>query len=35
MLYAHYYSDSDEEEDIAEHLEVIRKLVEERRRRGR
>jgi S-DNA-T family DNA segregation ATPase FtsK/SpoIIIE len=34
-LYAHYYSDSDEEEDIAEHLEVMRKLVEERRRRAK
>lgn len=34
-LVAHYYSDSDEEEDIAEHLAVLRKLREERRRRAK
>lgn len=34
-LVAHYYSDSDEEEDIAEHLLVMRKLREERRRRAK
>lgn len=32
-LVAHYYSDSDEEEDIAEHLEVMKRLKAERRRR--
>jgi S-DNA-T family DNA segregation ATPase FtsK/SpoIIIE len=34
-LVAHYYSDSDEEEDIAEHLVVMRRLRGERRRRAR
>jgi S-DNA-T family DNA segregation ATPase FtsK/SpoIIIE len=34
-LFAHYYSDSDEEEDIAEHLVVMRKLHRERRRRAK
>lgn len=34
-LVAHYYSDSDEEEDIAEHLVVMRRLRDERRRRAR
>jgi DNA segregation ATPase FtsK/SpoIIIE, S-DNA-T family len=34
-LVAHYYSDSDEEEDIAEHLTVMRRLRDERRRRAR
>lgn len=32
-LFAHYYSDSDEPEDIEEHLVVMRKLKAERRRR--
>lgn len=34
-LFAHYYSDSDEEEDIAEHLQVMRKLRVERKRRAK
>jgi hypothetical protein len=34
-LVAHYYSDSEEEEDIAEHLAVMRRLRDERRRRAR
>lgn len=34
-LFAHYYSDSDEEEDIAEHFVVMRKLHLERRRRAK
>ncbi len=34
-LVAHYYSDSEEEEDIAEHLAVMRRLHDERRRRAR
>ena len=34
-LFAHYYSDSDEEEDIAEHLSVMRTLRGERRRRAK
>jgi DNA segregation ATPase FtsK/SpoIIIE, S-DNA-T family len=34
-LVAHYYSDSDEEEDIVEHLTVMRRLREERRRRAK
>lgn len=34
-LFAHYYSDSDEEEDIAEHLKVMRTLKTERRRRAK
>jgi S-DNA-T family DNA segregation ATPase FtsK/SpoIIIE len=34
-LFAHFYSDSDEEEDIAQHLVVMRKLFNERRRRAK
>jgi S-DNA-T family DNA segregation ATPase FtsK/SpoIIIE len=34
-MFAHYYSDSDEEEDIAEHLIVMRKLRQERRKRAK
>lgn len=34
-LVAHYYSDSDEDEDIAEHLKVMRTLKMERRRRAK
>jgi S-DNA-T family DNA segregation ATPase FtsK/SpoIIIE len=34
-MFAHYYSDSDEEEDIAEHLIVMRKLRAERRKRAK
>ena len=34
-MFAHYYSDSDEEEDIAEHLVVMRKLRAERRKRAK
>jgi DNA segregation ATPase FtsK/SpoIIIE, S-DNA-T family len=34
-LFAHYYSDSDEEEDIADHLKVMRTLKAERRRRAK
>jgi DNA segregation ATPase FtsK/SpoIIIE, S-DNA-T family len=34
-LFAHYYSDSDEEEDIAQHLVVMQKLFNERRRRAK
>lgn len=34
-MFAHYYSDSDEEEDIAEHLAVMRRLRQERRKRAR
>ncbi|HEY6425378.1 MAG TPA: cell division protein FtsK, partial [Pseudonocardiaceae bacterium] len=33
--FAHYYSDSDEAEDIAQHLVVMRKLFNERRRRAK